>query len=349
MKFKPFLFIFLLLMAPASALAGGFCCQMPAGVEQNGLSGAGSISLSADYDYSSMSSFVEGDEYKSFDSIRREPRFIPVKAGAKAVLPNDMDMQRITLGASYQPTDRLVLSLTAPWIINNMTMTSITRGKSMNGMPGMLMVMKMKMSPVSYMGDMTFSGSYRIYQDQDTRPRTALWAGVGLKTPTGPSTVDDNGKRIHAHMQPGTGSWDPILSLNFIKMLSSDFLLKADASYHFSTPNRLDYSYGDTASMDTALAYNLTDFMNVSFGVNYFHSEQADDPDNKYNGKVRSRLTDYAGYTGEDSIWISPSFHIMPFAGAGIDFKFQYPVYYHVPDLEFVTDYRLTAGVSYSF
>lgn len=347
MKFKPFVFLFLFLMVPASALAGGFCCQMPSGVEQSGLSGAGSISLGVDYTYSRMSKFVDGDDYKSFDSVRNDPRFIPVVAGAKAVVPNTMDMQRITLTGAYQPTGRLVLSLSAPWVINDMIMTSITRMPMMMG--GGLMVMKMKMAQVSGFGDMTLSGSYRLYQDQDTRPKTALWVGAGLKFPTGSSTVDEGGKRIHAHMQPGTGSWDPILSMNFIKMLSSDFLLKADASYHFSTPNRLDYSYGDTASLDADLAYNLTDYLNVSFGVNYFHSEQADDPDNKYNGKVSSRLTDYAGYTGEDSIWISPAIHIMPFAGAGIDFKFQYPVYYHVPDIEFVTDYRLTAGISYSF
>jgi len=337
MKCKLFVFLFLFLMAPVSALAGGFCCQMPAGVEQNGLSGAGSISLSADYDYSRMSRFVEGDSYKSLNAVLHDPRFTPMMG--RGVVPEVMDMHRITLTAAYQPTDRLVLSLSAPWVINDMTMRMWMMGKWT----------RMTMDQVSGFGDMTLSGSYRLYQDQDTRPRTALWVGAGLKFPTGSSTVDEGGKRIHAHMQPGTGSWDPILSLDFIKMLSSDFLLKADASYHFSTPNHLDYSYGDTASLDTALAYNLTDYMNVSLGVNYFHSEQADDPDNKYNGKVSSRLTDFAGYTGEDSIWIYPSVRIMPFAGAGIDLKFQYPVYYHVPDIEFVTDFRLTAGISYSF
>jgi long-subunit fatty acid transport protein len=132
-------------------------------------------------------------------------------------------------------------------------------------------------------------------------------------------------------------------------MFGSAFLVQADARYEIATRNNLGYCFGDTALVNAGLKYNLVDFLNVSFGASYFHSEQADDPDNKYNGKNSLRLTDFSGYTGEDSIWISPGIQIMPFTNASIDFKFHYPVYYSVPDIEQVTDYRVTAGISYSF
>jgi len=337
MKFKSFVFILLLLMVPGSALAGGFCCQMPAGVEQNGLTGAGGISLGVDYDYSRMSRFVEGDSYKSLNAVLHDPRFTPMIG--RGVVPEVMTMQRITLSAAYQPTDRLVLSLSAPWVINDMSMRMWMMGKWT----------RMTMQEISELGDLTLFGSYRIYQDQAARPRTALWAGVGVKFPTGSSTVDEGGKRVHAHMQPGTGSWDPILSANFIKMLNSDFLWKADVIYHISTDNHLNYNYGNALTFDTSMDYNLTDMVNIGLGAKYFHSDKAQDPDNKYNGQDPHRLTDYVGYTGEDSIWISPTVRVMPVNGMAIDLKFQYPLYYHIPVIAQVTDFRVTGGISYSF
>jgi hypothetical protein len=132
-------------------------------------------------------------------------------------------------------------------------------------------------------------------------------------------------------------------------MISSDFLLKAGGTYHIATDNNLNYNYGSTLAVDTDLAYNLTDYMNVSLGFNYFHSDKAQDPDNKYNGQNPHRLTDFVGYTGEDSIWVSPTMRIMPLAGMAVDFKFQYPLYYHIPVIAQVTDFRVTGGLSYSF
>lgn len=332
---------FILLALPGSAFAGGFCCQMPSGVEEGVSAGAGDFSLRADYTYSRMSRFVSHDDYVSFSSVMNDTRF----ATAGGVVPEVMDMQRITLTAGYSPAQDLRLILCVPWVINDMTMRMFM--PAMMGMPATWT--RMTMDEVSGLGDVTLTGLYRIYADQEARPRTALSVGVGLKFPTGSSTVSQDGHRIHAHMQPGTGSWDPILTAVFVKMLGSPFLLSADATYRFSTPNGLGYSYGGTFAANACVKYNLADSVNLSLGAGYFHSEQADDPNNAYNGQIPQRLTDFVGYTGEDSVWISPGVQVLPFQNAAIDLKFQYPVYYHVPDIEFVTDWRLSAGLSYSF
>jgi len=322
-------------LLPTAAWAGGFCCQMPTGVEETGASG--NFSLRADYTYSRMSEIYSGDSHKSLSSVSEDPRFRKMMG----VIPVSMDMQRVTMSASYSPIKRLRVTLAVPWVINDMTMIMF--------MPATKWSRPGKMDQISDLGDITLMGSYRIYQDKDLMPSTAITVGAGVKFPSGPSTINNRKKRIHAHMQPGTGSWDPILTLSFMKMINSDFMVQADTRYEIATANGLGYSFGDTVAVNAYLKYNLTDYINLSLGANYFHSEQSDDPNNKYNGKVSKRLTDYSGYTGEDNIWVSPGFQIMPFKGASVDFRFQYPVYQHVRDIAQVTDYRLTTGISYSF
>ena len=326
-------------LTASNVFAGGFCCQMPngAGASSGASMMSGDVTLQADYTYNRMSRFVSGGDYVSLHSVLQDPRFKPMKG--TGVVPEVMDMHRITLTAAYAPTDRLRAVLCVPWVINDMTMRMWMMGKWT----------RETMDEVSGLGDVTLTGYYNIWQDRDVKPTMALTFGAGVKFPTGSSTVSQDGKRIHAHMQPGTGSWDPLLSLSFMDMISPKFLLQADVNYRVANKNSLGYSYGDTAAVNANLNYNVANYMNVSLGAGYFHSEQADDPNNKYNGQNPHRLTDYVGYTGEDSVWITPGVAVIPFPGAAIDLKFSYPVYYHVPDIEQVTDWRLTAGISYSF
>ena len=339
MRFKLYALLFCLLLLPSSALAGGFCCQMPTGVQDamyGSSSSGGNFQLRTDYSYSHMHKFVEADHEVRFSSILSDPRFNK----NMGVVPNSMDMQRITLSGSYAPTGKVRVMVSVPWVINDMTMQMHN---------AVMWMAPVKMKQISELGDVTAIGLYRFYQDREPMPTMAISGGVGLKFPTGSHTVQANGKRVHAHMQPGTGSWDPILTLNFVDMLNSDFLLQADATYQIATKNDLGYCAGDTFALNSYLRYNLVDFINVSLGLGYFHSEQADDPLNNYNGQDSRRLTDFVGYTGEDSIWVSPGFQVLPMKHASVDFKFQYPLYYSVGGIQQVTDYRLLAGVSYSF
>ena len=142
MKFKPFVLLFLFLMVPVSALAGGFCCQ-PGTALQDGVVGsiaasAGNLQLRADYTYTRMSKFINGDSQVSLASVLDDPRFLvggmPAMGGMgkkgmgkkamsmpMGIVPEVMDMHRVTLSAAYSPLDRLRLTLAVPWVINNMT------------------------------------------------------------------------------------------------------------------------------------------------------------------------------------------------------------------------------------
>ena len=331
--------VLLTLALPAASFAGGFCCQVSTG-DQSGFSKAGDKSLGVDYNYSLMDRVLSGGEEVSISKLKADPRFKRMVSGKGGSLPISMDMQRINLAGSYAVTDKLVMNVAVPWVINDMTMTSLMAGS---------WGADMKMNQVRGLGDVTLTGSYRVYQDKTDHPTSTVYLGGGLKLPTGTCSVNDNRKRVHAHMQPGTGSWDPILLASWSKVLSSSFFLQTDAKYQMATANGYGYSFGDTLNIGTDLKYNVASYMNSSLGLSYFHSGQSDDPDNAYNGKYSNRLTDYVGYTGEDSLWISPGIQVMPFSGCSVNVKFQYPIMCSVPDFEQVTTYRITAGITYSF
>jgi len=341
MKIKSLVVALVLLAAvPVTAFAGGFCCQLNTGIGEglNGSAGAGKVQMGVNYSYSRMEGFYEGDSKLGLDELLNDPRFRKMDG----VVPESMDMTRITMTASYAPVDKLRVIVSAPWVINDMKMYMY--------MPMTGKWSLMKMHQVSELGDVTVSGLYRVYQDRDIMPLTVVSAGVGLKLPTGSYTEKNSkGSLIHAHMQPGTGSWDPILSAVLVKMISPEFMARADVNYQFATENHNGYEFGDTFALNGNLDYNLFEFMNLTLGANYFHSEQADDREGKYNGNLPQRLTDYAGYTGEDSIWVSPGIQIIPFDGARLDASVQLPVYYYAGGVQQVTDYRVLAGFSYGF
>src|SRR5262245_40600034 len=62
----------------------------------------------------------------------------------------------------------------------------------------------------SGVGDMTFLGQYRFYNDRATRTEAAVLLGV--KAPTGVTDRRNNqGELFDAEFQPGSGSWDGLL------------------------------------------------------------------------------------------------------------------------------------------
>jgi len=347
MNFRTLVLAAVLLAAvPSYAFAGGFCCQLRTGVQETlggAPTGKGGVNIGVDYTYARMYTVYEGDSRTGFSELLRDPRFMK----PMGIVPEEMDMQRITLNAGYTVTDDIRLFLSVPWVINDMSMKMYMMPMGPVPMPAKWV--HMEMDEVSGLGDITLFGLYRVWQDRKVMPLKALSAGVGLKFPTGSWTESQDGNRVHAHMQPGTGSWDPILKLTYVQMISSEFLLNADVTYQFTTENSLGYEFGDTLSANAGLSYNLIDPLNVSVGTEYFHSDQADDRQNNYNGRVSKRMPDYTGYTGEDSIWLSAGAQFLPFDGASIDLDFSYPVYYYVGGIQQATDYKINIGVSYGF
>jgi hypothetical protein len=212
---------------------------------------------------------------------------------------------------------------------------------------GMAQWMDHAMDPVKGIGDITLMGVYRLYVNEEIMPTDAVSIGLGVKTPTGSYTKKTStGKFVHAHMQPGTGSWDPLVSVVYTKM-ANPFLLQADVTYQLATRNDEGYKFGDSFTANVAGKYAVSRFFNVTGGLTYLHLNKASDRDGKYTN-LQSLMDDPAN-TGGDSIWFSPGVQILPTRNSMVDLKVQLPLWEHVNGIQLVSSYRILLGVSYNF
>jgi len=103
---------------------------------------------------------------------------------------------------------------------------------------------------VSGIGDVTLLANYRLTKndDLDCEWKHNLQAGGGVKLPTGGYDKQSVQKAEGLpNMQPGTNSWDFIVNANYT-LKKERVGVNVDASYTISTPNSLEYKYGNRLS-----------------------------------------------------------------------------------------------------
>lgn len=318
---------------PYSASAAGLCCQVSSGVQEN-LMGVASpeankFSLQTTYSFTHMDKIKEGTSTRSVGDI--------MTAGKYTVIPITMDMTRYTITAAYGFSHEFSLFASIPSVRNTMAMTHLHGDGEWENHT---------MNPVNNFGDITVMGLYRPYVESENGVTDALSVGLGVKTPTGSYTETASTGYVHAHMQPGTGSWDPLLSIIHTKMMGS-FLIQTDAAYQLATRNPEGYRFGDSFTANLTGTYKATENLNAVAGLIYLHVNKANDRDGKYTNPAS--LMDDTANTGGDSIWISPGLQWVPLKNSLLDFKVQLPVWERVNGVQLVSTYRILAGLSYSF
>jgi len=315
--------------------AAGLCCQLSSGV-QDSISGVTApafeeVSVQFTYSFTRMDKLKQGTTAKSLDAASTSTSYTS--------LPVSMDMIKYTVTAGYGFSPRFKGFVSMPYLRNTMDMT-MSNGVGLGWMD-------MTMEPVSAAGDATIMSLYRIYTDRELRPNKALTAGIGVKTATGSSTeTTSNGKYVHAHMQPGTGSWDPLVSLLYTQMVNP-FLVQADVTHQFSTRNRQGYEFGDSTAVNLGATYAVVREFNLNASLTYLHVGGASDRDGKYTSLAN--LMDDPANTGGSSLWFSPGFQALPLKNTAIDMKVQFPVWEHANGIQLVARYRLVIGMAYRF
>lgn len=320
---------------PLESFAAGLCCQISSGVQES-LAGVAApadeeTSLQFTYSFTRMDKLKQGTSAKSLDEASASTNYTS--------LPVSMEMIKYTVTAGYGFSSRFKAFVSIPYLRNTMNMI-MSNGVGLGWM-------EMTMEPVSKPGDATVMGLYRIYTDQDMQPTAALTLGLGVKTPTGSSTeTTASGGYLHAHMQPGTGSWDPLLSLLYTRMLSA-VDLQADVTRQFTTRNRQGYESGDSTSITVSAKYTAWRVFNPGMGIIYLHTGRATDRDGRYSDLTS--LMDDPANTGGDSLWVSPEIQVVPFRRLAVDVKIQVPVREKVNGIQLVSSYRLLSGLTYRF
>lgn len=336
-RFLMIIFTSIFIMLPYKAFAAGLCCQLSSGVQES-VSGvvspeAQKLSLQLVYSYTLMDELREGSSERSVEEVKNEGRYMSI--------PTKMEMTKYTLTAGYGFSPKFKAFISVPYVRNTMDMQFfMDMGMGMEWM-------EHEMEPVEGIGDITVMGLYRLYTNAEIRPTDTLTLGLGIKTPTGSYTEKTkSGKFVHAHMQPGTGSWDPLISLIYAKMLNP-ILLQADATYQFTTRNDKGYKFGDSIAANLSGKYAVSPQFNVKAGLTYLHLNKSNDRDGNYTNLTS--LMDDPANTGGDSVWFSPGIEVLPLKNGIIDLKVQFPIWENVNGVQLVSSYRIILGLFYSF
>lgn len=322
-----------LFLCPLAAFALGACCDIsgstPADAPNTAAEGK-SIYLGLTYGYALMEGYREGAKTVSLGEIREKSGY--------TVLPVEMVMERYTLSGRYCFTPRAAFATTVPYVRNSMTM-SLGRGPDLGWEES-------RMDPVSGLGDIVLRASYALLAPESSGDGTFV-LGAGLKTPSGEYREKGSSTNfIHAHMQPGTGSWDPLVFLSYSRG-GERLQFEATSAYQHATRNPEGYRFGSVASFNTTGRWSPYERFAVAAGATYYHVGKANDRDGKYSNPAS--LIDDTDNTGGESLWGSLGAAIRLAGSSHVNLTYQAPLWERVNGTQLDTRFTILAGISATF
>ncbi len=163
--------------------------------------------------------------------------------------------------------------------------------------------------------------------------------GIGVKTPSGVYQLRDaEGEISEPGVQPGTGSWDPIVTAYYayqIRPRALDWFVSG--SWQYATENRLDYRFGDTRILNTG----INDRVSVG-GRDMVLTAQI----NARNAPRDEFLGTDVPSTGGTFIYFTPGARIETGEATGVYAHVQIPVYQRVNESNLVPSYAFVLGFS---
>jgi hypothetical protein len=338
--FAAMLFFTLILLSGRDAYALGECglsCCI-AGATTSGVTLAENFGVSLVYEYAYMETIKNGTEEVTPDEAIAANQVM----GQSYSVPTEMRMQKLSLVGFLPLNERFQLLASVPYVVNDMDMRTRTGGM-------MPMTMDMSMAQITGLGDISLMGLYTLYTDAPVRPAHKLTVGLGVKTPTGKTDErKPNGNLVHAMMQPGSGSWDPLFMVTYTRGLYP-LVLQANLFYQLTTKGYNGYEFGDKLNFDLSARYQAARYVNIGLDVNAMHTEKDKDHDGRYSNPVNSMI-DNPDFTGLDSLFVTPVVQVkVPNTGGSAEFKYQIPVYQDVNGFQQVVDWRALATLVWVF
>jgi hypothetical protein len=171
----------------------------------------------------------------------------------------------------------------------------------------------------------------------------SLVGGVGLELPTGdyrlvsPEALFDIGV-LDPMLQPGSGSFDVVLSAQCVKRLRFRNLdLTGAASYQANTTNDLEYRYGNDAVASVAVAGRLASWLRASAQAKYTHRGRSE-----YRGEG-------VDSTGGTVVYAVPGLSVALPTRFSVYLFMPVPVYRYVNETQVAPRISLVAGLSRMF
>ena len=328
----------LLLISSMQARALGECglsCCL-AGANSSGVTLAENFGFAVQYEHSDMQTILNGTTEVSPDAVL-DANWVP---GSMYSVPTKMTMEKLSFIGARPLNERWTMMGIVPLLRNNMDM------RMRNGAG---MTMDMSMEEIAGLGDISLLAFYTAYTDAPVRPTERLTLGIGIKTPTGKNDeLTASGNYVHAMMQLGSGSWDGLFTLNYMRAFYP-LVTQVNAFYHLTTEGDEGYEFGDQAGIDLVMRYQTTNYVNLGIELNMIKTQQDTDHDGKYSRPLVS-MVDNTAYTGLTSVLLTPGVQFrIPETTGSIEVKYQTPVYQKVNGYQQVLDARWLVTGSVSF
>lgn len=158
----------------------------------------------------------------------------------------DLAEGRIDASLSWAIHERFVLGATLPALLRTVEYVNLAHQTTVG------------------LGDAEVRGKFIAYKDRPFGAHHVLATTLGVKLPTAPEVDGEAGQPLPLELQPGTGSFDPIIGLSYATF-QGDWSGYASAHAYFSTPGRggdrasssLRFSASAQRKIVTALALRL--------------------------------------------------------------------------------------------
>jgi hypothetical protein len=305
----------------ARASCGSANCFLVTGT-QEGIAAPGQLVLDLSYRWIPMDQVQRGSDSASDAFVPRidfENKQI-VPDGHQEIRTNNELAQ---LDVTYGVTPRFALMLSVPFFN--------VRTHEHAHVPGDFS----RQDGTSGFGDLRLVGKYALW----ISTRHLAVGGLGVKAPSGEyKLLDHDGEINEPTLQPGTGSWDPLVSFYYSYQVIPHWLdAFFSSSYQMTTENNLDYKLGSTLLLNTGLSYRLNEKVLTSLQVN---ARQA--PRDDFNGQS-------VPSTGGRWVYVTPGITIQASPATALYTHLQVPVYQYVNDVNLVPRYGLIFGISHVF
>ncbi len=239
------------------------------------------------------------------------------------------------LDVSYGVTPRLAFTLAIPFL----NLRTHEHQHVDNSAPGGLGEFT-RQDGTSGFGDLRLIGKYALW----VSTKSLVVGGLGLKIPTGEyKLLDHDGAINEPTIQPGTGSWDGLVSAYYAyQVLPHKLDAFLSGSYQITSENDLKYKMGDT--------------MILSGGMSYLFGELAGGRSMTTSLQVNARMTPRDELNGQEVpstggkwVYLTPGVKVQVSSNSALYTHVQVPIYQYVNEVNLVPRYGLIFGVSHAF
>jgi Putative MetA-pathway of phenol degradation len=216
------------------------------------------------------------------------------------------------------------------------------------------------------LGDISFLGQYRVFNDRSSQTEAALL--LGFRAPTGATgRLTRQGDLFDPEFQPGAGSWGGTFGLA-VTHRAGPWSFDANVMYELATTGAYDSNLGDQFLYNAAVSYRMV----TGAGTGpMFHGAHAHEADNNGHGHAQALSREgpaldivlelngiwheqqvTSGVTNENSgghtVFASPGLRLSV-GDASSFISLGVPIADHVNGIQADADWRMTTGMSIAF